>query len=194
LTSELLPSCSPSQARRSPQPKYAVWACKLPTRGAVLLFGRNRASIFPHAQIRCARFDGLSPERFIDSLDIDENLPTAVDTAIAFVERNTRKHSEIGRLTRQETTEYPVQAVRGGVELRCGKHFATAFFKKNGIARQYLLNFPAYPRLPHWTRRDNRNRTARAAHESVKRDDVMPMWRVDGGQLRDTRITQNKCK
>ena len=87
----------------------------VPTRGAVLLFGKNRASIFPHAQIRCARFGGTSPERFIDSLDIDEHLPIAVDAAIAFVERNTRQHAEIGRLIRHETAEYPVQAVREAI-------------------------------------------------------------------------------
>ncbi len=87
----------------------------VPTRGSVLLFGKNRASIFPHAQIRCARFNGTTSERFIDSLDIDEHLPTAVDTVITFVERNTRQHLEIGRLTRQETAEYPVQAVREAI-------------------------------------------------------------------------------
>jgi ATP-dependent DNA helicase RecG len=87
----------------------------IPSRGAILLFGKNRRSIFPDAVIRCARFKGTGTERFIDQMEIDEHLPKAVETVISFIERHTRQSLEIGRIRRTDTPEYPVQAVREAV-------------------------------------------------------------------------------
>ena len=87
----------------------------IPTVGAVLLFGKNRHRFFPDAVIRCARFQGIDTDRFLDQLEIDEHLPEAVETAISFIERHTLQAAEIGRIRRREMPEYPVQAVREAV-------------------------------------------------------------------------------
>jgi ATP-dependent DNA helicase RecG len=87
----------------------------VPSRGAILLFGKNRRSVFPDAIIRCARFHGKSTERFLDQVEIDEHLPKMVETAISFIERHTLQSAEIGRVRRKELPEYPSQAVREAV-------------------------------------------------------------------------------
>ncbi len=55
-----------------------------PSRGAVLLFGKNRRAVFPDAVIHCARFQGLTTARFLDRKEIDEYLPHAVDSDIYY--------------------------------------------------------------------------------------------------------------
>jgi ATP-dependent DNA helicase RecG len=74
----------------------------VPTHGAVLLFGKNRREIFPDAVIRCARFRGKNMSQFLDQTEIDEYLPKAVESAVAFIERHTLEALEIGRVQRRE--------------------------------------------------------------------------------------------
>ena len=88
---------------------------EVPTRGAVLLFGKNRRSLFPDAIIRCARFSGTDKSHFLDQAEIDEYLPRAVESAVAFVERHTMQALEIGRVRRREIPEYPPAAVREAI-------------------------------------------------------------------------------
>lgn len=88
---------------------------EVPSRGAMLLFGKDRRRFFPDAIIRCARFQGRGTERFLDQSEVDEHLPRAVETAIAFIERHTRQSAEIGRVRRMDFSEYPFQAVREAV-------------------------------------------------------------------------------
>jgi len=90
-------------------------AREVPSIGAVLLFGKNRGSLFPSATIRCARFLGKGTAKFLDQTEIDEHLPKAVDSAVAFIERHTRQGIEIGRLRRRDLPEYPVEAVREAI-------------------------------------------------------------------------------
>ena len=88
---------------------------ELPSIGAVLLFGKTRGRLFPSASIRCARFLGRDMARFLDQTEIEEHLPKAVKSAVAFIERHTRQGIEIGRIRRREVPEYPVEAVREAV-------------------------------------------------------------------------------
>lgn len=87
----------------------------IPSLGAVLLFGKRRHLFFPDAVVRCARFQGVDTARFLDQMEIQEHLPKAVETAIAFIERHTFQSSEIGRVHRRDVSQYPVQAVREAV-------------------------------------------------------------------------------
>lgn len=86
-----------------------------PSIGAVLLFGKKRERLFPSATIRCARFLGKDTAKFLGQTEIDEHLPKAVESVVAFIERHTRQRIEIGRLRRREVPEYPVEAVREAV-------------------------------------------------------------------------------
>jgi predicted HTH transcriptional regulator len=88
---------------------------EVPSIGAVLLFGKTRGRLFPSATIRCARFLGTNTAKFLDQVEIDTHLPKAVNSAVAFIERNTRQGIEIGRIRRRNVPEYPVEAVREAV-------------------------------------------------------------------------------
>lgn len=88
---------------------------EFPSRGAVLLFGKERRSIFPDAVVRCARFKGTDTTRFIDQTEIDEHLPGAVESAVAFIERHTLHGAKIGRIRRKDIHEYPPPAIREAI-------------------------------------------------------------------------------
>ena len=84
----------------------------IPSKGAILLFGKNRKEIFPHATIRCVRFSGITKDEVLDHQDIDDYLPLALDKIISFVHRNTKLGAEIGPSIRKNIAEYPPVVVK----------------------------------------------------------------------------------
>lgn len=86
-----------------------------PTYGGLILFGKQRLSVFPDALIRCARFKGTDKARILDMADLKSYPTQALEEAIMFVERNTRTGAEIGRLRRVDIPEYPPVAVREAI-------------------------------------------------------------------------------
>jgi len=84
-----------------------------PSFGGILLFAIDRLRIFPDSVIRCARFAGNSRSgKILDHTDISSHLPYAVDDIIHFIEKNTMKRAEIGRIMRTDIPEYPTDAIR----------------------------------------------------------------------------------
>ncbi len=59
----------------------------VPTRGAVLLFGKERALHFSDAWIQCTRFTGADRAVIFDSVDIYDHLPLAVKSVMDFLEK-----------------------------------------------------------------------------------------------------------
>jgi predicted HTH transcriptional regulator len=87
----------------------------IPSKGAILLFGKNRTEIFPHATIRCVRFSGIARDEVIDHQDVDDYLPLALDKITSFVQRNTKLGAEIGPSIRKNIAEYPPVVVKEAV-------------------------------------------------------------------------------
>jgi ATP-dependent DNA helicase RecG len=87
----------------------------IPSKGAILLFGKNRKEIFPNATIRCVRFSGIIGDEVLDHQDIDDYLPLALDKILSFVQRNTKLSAEIGPSIRKNITEYPPVVVKEAV-------------------------------------------------------------------------------
>ena len=56
----------------------------VPTRGAVLLFGKSRQQYFPDAWVQCGRFRGTDKREIFDQLEITDHLPVAVDVNRVF--------------------------------------------------------------------------------------------------------------
>lgn len=88
---------------------------EFPSRGAVLLFGTTRRTVFPDAVIQCARFQGHTMARFLDRQEIDDHLPQAVERAVAFIEQHTLRAAAIGRVYRKDIPQYPPVAIREAV-------------------------------------------------------------------------------
>ncbi|MDP2877524.1 MAG: putative DNA binding domain-containing protein, partial [Holophaga sp.] len=56
----------------------------VPTKGAILLFGKQRMLHFPDAWVQCGRFTGTDKVAIFDHIDIDDHLPQAIDSVILF--------------------------------------------------------------------------------------------------------------
>lgn len=87
----------------------------IPSKGAILLFGKNRKEIFPHATVRCVRFFGITKDEVLDQQEIDDYLPIALDRITSFVQRNTKLRAEIGPSIRKNIAEYPPVVVKEAI-------------------------------------------------------------------------------
>jgi len=83
-----------------------------PTYAALLMFGKHPQRWLPGATILAARFSGATmADRFIKQ-DISGTLPEQLSQALAFVQANLRSVVRLVGLKREETSEYPLEAVR----------------------------------------------------------------------------------
>lgn len=84
----------------------------LPTYAALLLFGKNPQQWVPAAVVLAVRFPGVTfSDRFIKQ-EISGTLPEQLRQAEAFVSTNMRRVARLVGLEREETPEYPLEAVR----------------------------------------------------------------------------------
>ncbi len=86
-----------------------------PTKGGLLLFGKERDKLFPDPLVRLIRFEGVSKASAIDHLDIKSPLPIAIDESLAFIRRNTSMKAVIRSVRREDIPEYPAEVVREAV-------------------------------------------------------------------------------
>jgi len=83
-----------------------------PTYAALLLFGKFPQQWLPSALILAARFPGLAISDEFIKQEIRGALPEQLRQAETFVRDNLRSVARLVGLTRQETPEYPLEAVR----------------------------------------------------------------------------------
>ena len=88
---------------------------KAPTVGGILLFGQKRLEHFPDAWIQAGRFEGTDKARILDRVDLKMPLVSAIERAIAFVEKHALHGADIGRLRREERWNLPPAAVREAI-------------------------------------------------------------------------------
>lgn len=85
---------------------------EVPTVGGLVLFGRDRTAL-PDATIRCARFDGVTRARIVDSIDlVGPSMPAMVRHAMAFVDSHFARRVVINGLTNEIERPVPLTAVR----------------------------------------------------------------------------------
>jgi predicted HTH transcriptional regulator len=88
---------------------------EIPTVGGVLLFGVERLKHFPDAWLRAGCFEGPDKSTILDSAKITTCPVLAVEEAIRFVQRNTRRAVEIKGVHHREVWEFPVVALREAI-------------------------------------------------------------------------------
>lgn len=86
-----------------------------PTKGALMLFGKQRDELFPDPFIRMIRFDGTTKTTAIDHADIKTAFPLAVDEILTFIRRNTSMRAVIRSARREDIPQYSPEAVRESV-------------------------------------------------------------------------------
>ena len=84
----------------------------VPTRGAVLLFGRQRTQHFSDAWIQCGRFFGTEKMDIFDHTDIDIPLPQAVDEIMLFLKKHAYRGADLSEVRRKDVWSIPLGILR----------------------------------------------------------------------------------
>jgi ATP-dependent DNA helicase RecG len=83
------------------------------TAAGIVLLAKDPSAVFPQCRILADAYRGAEPDGNPgDHEDIRSPMPSAIDRAIAFVDRNTRHPMRVVGLNRLRLDEYPVEALR----------------------------------------------------------------------------------
>ena len=83
------------------------------TAAGTVLLAKDPSAVFPQCRILADAYRGAEPDGDPgDHEDIRGPMPTAIDRAIAFIDRNTRHPMRVVGLNRIRLDEYPVEALR----------------------------------------------------------------------------------
>ena len=84
----------------------------VPTKGAVLLFGKERLIHFPDAWVQCGRFFGTQRIDIFDHIDIDQPLPKAVDEILLFLKKHAFRGADLTEIRRKDLWSIPLSMLR----------------------------------------------------------------------------------
>ena len=84
----------------------------VPTKGAVLLFGKERLMHFPDAWIQCGRFFGTEKIDIFDHIEIDQPLPKAVDEVMLFLKKHAFRGADLSEIRRKDVWSIPIGILR----------------------------------------------------------------------------------
>jgi len=87
----------------------------VPTKGAVLLFGKERVLHFSDAWVQCGRFIGTDKAQIFDHLDIREHLPTAVESIMLFLKKHAMRGADFSAVRRKDVWSIPLVLLREAV-------------------------------------------------------------------------------
>jgi ATP-dependent DNA helicase RecG len=88
---------------------------EVPTVGGMLLFGNDRLKRFPEAFIRAGCFAGRDKQTILDSRDITSQMVLAIQEALQFVRRNTRRALRVEQARSTDAWEFPLLALREAI-------------------------------------------------------------------------------
>lgn len=87
----------------------------VPTRGSILLFGKQRSQYFSDAWIQCGRFLGTQKLDIFDHIDIDLPLPQAVDEVMLFLKKHAFRGANLSEVRRKDVWSIPLGILREGL-------------------------------------------------------------------------------
>ena len=87
----------------------------VPTRGAVLLWGKEREFHFPDAWVQCGRFRGQDKVDIFDQQDIHAHLPDAVTAIEMFLKKHAYKSARFGAMQRDDVWSIPLAMLREAI-------------------------------------------------------------------------------
>ena len=73
-----------------------------PTKGAVLLFGKERNLHFIDCWIQCGRFIGKDKSRIFDHIELYDHLPKAVDSIMFFLKKHAMRGADFSEVRRKD--------------------------------------------------------------------------------------------
>ena len=87
----------------------------VPTRGAILLFGKDREHHFPDAWVQCGRFRGSDKVEIFDQQEIHAHLPDAVEQIELFLKKHAFKAARFGAMQREDVWSIPLTMLREAI-------------------------------------------------------------------------------
>lgn len=87
----------------------------VPTRGGVLLFGRDRLAHFPDCWVQCGRFIGTDKARIFDHIELDEPLPVLADSIMLFLKKHAMRGADFSEIRRRDVWSIPLEPLREAV-------------------------------------------------------------------------------
>ncbi len=84
----------------------------VPTKGAVLLFGKDRLMHFPDAWVQCGRFFGTEKIDIFDHIEIDQPLPKALDEIMLFLKKHAYRGADLSEIRRKDVWSIPLSILR----------------------------------------------------------------------------------
>lgn len=88
---------------------------KVPTVAGLILFGKERAKLFPDAWIQAGRFKGTDKSLILDSTEFHSYPINAVEEALRFVEKHAMQSINIEGIRHQKSWNVPVKAIREAI-------------------------------------------------------------------------------
>lgn len=88
---------------------------KVPTVAGIILFGKNRAKVFPDAWIQAGRFNGLNKSLIVDNAEFHSFPIDAIEEAIKFIEKHAMQSLKIDGTRHQKSWSVPINAVREAI-------------------------------------------------------------------------------
>jgi len=83
----------------------------VPSKGAILLFGKDRLFHFSDAWVQCGRFLGTEKIDIFDHIDIDVPLPAAVDEVMLFLKKHAYR-ADLSEIRRKDVWSIPLSILR----------------------------------------------------------------------------------
>ena len=87
----------------------------VPTKGAILLFGKNRLQHFPDAWVQCGRFTGIDKARIFDHIEIHSHLPGCVEEIMSFLKKHAMRGADFSEIQRKDVWSIPLPLLREAI-------------------------------------------------------------------------------
>ena len=87
----------------------------VPTKGALLLFGKERVFHFPDAWVQCGRFIGHDKADIFDHIEIEEPLPKAIESIMLFLKKHAMRGADFSEIRRKDVWSIPLGILREAI-------------------------------------------------------------------------------
>jgi len=84
----------------------------VPTKGGILLFGKQRTLHFSDAWVQCGRFFGTQKLDIFDQMEIVDPLPVAVDAVMLFLKKHAYRTADLSEVRRKDIWSIPLGILR----------------------------------------------------------------------------------
>ena len=87
----------------------------VPTKGGILLYGRDRPAHFPDCWAQCGRFIGVDKARIFDHIELEGPLPSLVDSIMLLLKKHAMRGADFSEVRRKDVWSIPIEPLREAV-------------------------------------------------------------------------------